>query len=96
MIEDQYRFLTVDEVLELHDLQIQRYGGSSGVRDKGLLESAVAMPQASFGGKYMHEGLFQMAAAYAFHIAENQPFIDGNKRTALAAALFSWTGMMLN
>lgn len=87
MSENEYRFLTVDEVLELHDLQIKRYGGSSGIRDRGLLESAVGMPQASFGGAYMHNGHFEMAAAYAFHIAENQPFVDGNKRTALASAL---------
>lgn len=87
MNESEFRFLSIDDVLVLHELQIERYGGSSGIRDRGLLESAVAMPQASFGGAYMHTGLFEMAAAYAFHIAENQPFVDGNKRTALAAAL---------
>jgi death-on-curing protein len=85
--EGEFRFLEVDEVLALHEMQIERYGGSSGIRDRGLLESAVSMPQASFGGVFMHKDLFEMAAAYAFHIAENQPFIDGNKRTALAAAL---------
>lgn len=52
-----------------------------------LLESAVMMPQTSFGGEYLHQDLFEMAAAYAFHIAENQPFLDGNKRTALVSAL---------
>ncbi len=57
------------------------------MRDQTLLESAVAMPQAGFGGQFVHESLFIMAAAYAFHIAENQPFVDGNKRTALVAAL---------
>ncbi|HWU44872.1 MAG TPA: type II toxin-antitoxin system death-on-curing family toxin [Bdellovibrio sp.] len=80
-------FLTVDEVLLLHDLQLERYGGAVGVRERSLLESAVNMPQASFGGDYVHDGLYEMAAAYAFHIAENQPFVDGNKRTALASAL---------
>jgi len=73
-----FRFLTVEEVLVLHEMQIERYGGSRGIRDRGLLESAVAMPQASFGGEYVHATLHEMAAAYAFHIAENQPFIDGN------------------
>jgi len=85
--ESEIRFLSLDDVLALHDMQIERYGGSPGIRDRGLLESAVAMPQASFGGVFVHQGLYEMAAAYAFHIAENQPFIDGNKRTALAAAL---------
>lgn len=80
-------FLTVDEVLLLHDLQLERYGGASGIRERSLLESAVSMPQASFGGDYVHNGFYEMAAAYAFHIAENQPFVDGNKRTALSSAL---------
>lgn len=57
------------------------------MRNMGGLESAVSTPMASFGGAFLHEGLFEMAAAYAFHIAENQPFVDGNKRTALNAAL---------
>lgn len=80
-------FLTVEEVLLIHDEQIEVYGGIYGIRDKSLLESAVMMPQASFGGEYLHSGLFEMSAAYAFHIAENQPFLDGNKRTALVSAL---------
>jgi death on curing protein len=80
-------FLTVDEVIDLHDQQLARYGGGTGLRDRAALESAVATPQASFGGTFLHEDLFHMAAAYAFHIAENQPFVDGNKRTGLLAAL---------
>ena len=80
-------FLTVEDVLQIHDEQLSAYGGATGIRDQGLLESAVAMPQASFGGAYLHEDLPHMAAAYAFHIAQNQPFLDGNKRTGLVAAL---------
>lgn len=80
-------FLTIDDILILHELQLERYGGAVGIRDRSLLESAIHMPQASFGGAFMHTNIFEMAAAYAFHIAENQPFVDGNKRTALAAAL---------
>lgn len=80
-------FLSVADVLEIHEEQILAYGGIRGIRDNGLLESAVMMPQASFGGEFLHNGLFEMAAAYAFHIAENQPFLDGNKRTALVACL---------
>lgn len=80
-------FLSLDEVLEIHRDQIERYGGSPGVRDLGLLQSALAMPQATFGGQYLHADLFEMAAAYLFHIAQNHPFLDGNKRCGAAAAL---------
>ena len=80
-------FLTVEDVLQIHDEQLTAYGGAPGIRDLSLLESAVAVPQASFGEAYLHEDLAHMAAAYAFHIAQNQPFLDGNKRTGLVAAL---------
>jgi len=92
------QFLALEDVLELHDMQLEHYGGAVGIRDHGLLESAVSMPQASFDGEFVHRGLFEMAAAYAFHIAENQPFTDGNKRTALAAALvfLDWHGVEVN
>ena len=81
------RFLGLDEVLGLHADQIARYGGTDGVRDLGLLESAVAVPEASFGSDYLHATLPEMAAAYLFHLAQNHAFIDGNKRVA-AAAMF--------
>ncbi|MBX3289843.1 MAG: type II toxin-antitoxin system death-on-curing family toxin [Acidobacteria bacterium] len=80
-------FLTLADVLKIHNKQLDAHGGIHGIRDEGLLESAVMTPQASFGGEYLHSDIFEMAAAYAFHIAENQPFLDGNKRTALVAAL---------
>ena len=80
-------FLDVEDVLLIHEEQLARYGGAAGVRDAGLLESGVAVPRASAGGEFAHEDLFAMAAAYAFHIAQNQPFLDGNKRTGLLAAL---------
>jgi death-on-curing protein len=80
-------FLDVEDVLLIHEEELPRYGGSPGIRDRGLLESAVAMPRATAGGEFAHEDLFAMAAAYAFHIAQNQPFVDGNKRTGLLAAL---------
>ena len=79
-------FLTVEVVLALHQRQLGRFGGGAGLRDRGLLESAVAQPEASFGGAYAHEGLFAMAAAYLFHIVSNHPFVDGNKRAGLLAA----------
>jgi death on curing protein len=80
-------FLTLDEILSLHEDQIRRHGGSGGVRDIGLLQSAIGTVMATFGGSFLHETLFEMAAAYLFHISRNHPFIDGNKRTAIAAAL---------
>ena len=94
----EFRFLSLDDVLELHEMQLDSYGGATGIRDQGLLESAVMMPQASFGGEFVHKDIFVMAAAYAFHIAENQPFVDGNKRTALASALvfLDWHDIEIN
>lgn len=86
-MNDGPEFLSVAQVLAIHALQIKRYGGAAGVRDRALLESAVAAPQATFDGEFLHAGLFDMAAAYAFHISQNQPFIDGNKRTGLLVAL---------
>lgn len=80
-------FLTIAEVIEIHRDQIQRYGGRPGIRDVGLLESSVAMPQAAMGGEYLHGDLFEMAAAYLFHIVKNHPFVDGNKRTGAVVAL---------
>jgi len=79
-------FLELPDVLMVHADQIQRYGGETGVRDLGLLESAVAQPRAAFGGEYLHQDLFGMAAAYLFHIVCNHPFVDGNKRVGLVAA----------
>ena len=80
-------FLSFAEVLEIQRVQAENYGGDFALRDRGLLESALAMPESSFGGEFLHSTFFAMAAAYAYHIAENQPFVDGNKRTGLAAAL---------
>lgn len=80
-------FLTLAEVIDIHSNQIELYGGQNGVRDMGLLQSALAQPEASFAGQWLHEDIFLMAAAYAFHICQNHPFFDGNKRTALASAL---------
>src|SRR5438128_5492953 len=80
-------FLTLDEVLAIHRDQIARYGGAPGIHDPGLLQSALAQPEAMFGGQFLHADLFEMAAAYLFHVASNHPFIDGNKRVGLEAGL---------
>jgi len=84
---DEPEFLDVEEVLEIHTTQLELFGGAAGVRERGLLESAVAQPQMSFGGELAHQGLFAMAAAYLFHIVRNHPFVDGNKRAGLLSAL---------
>ena len=82
-------FLSVEDVIEIHADQIQRYGGGLGIRDVELLHSALGMPEAGFGDQYLHAGLVEMAAAYLYHIVQNHPFIDGNKRTgAMAAFVF--------
>lgn len=79
------RFLDKGTLLIFHEDQLRQYGGKSGIRDMGLLESALAQPEASFGGDYVHQDVFHMAAAYGYHICQNHPFFDGNKRTALIA-----------
>lgn len=80
-------FLGLDEVLEIHRDQIRRYGGLTGVRDFGLLQSAISMPCATFEGAYLHQSLLEMASAYLFHLVQNHPFYDGNKRTGAVAAM---------
>jgi death on curing protein len=80
-------FLQIEDVLYIHQNQIDLYGGEHGVRDASLLDSAIAQPQASFGGNYLHNDAYAMAAAYLYHIVQNHPFIDGNKRTGAVAAL---------
>ena len=80
-------FLDTEDVLELHTLQLARYGGADGVRDRGLLESALAQAQATFDGEFVHPDLFAMAAAYLFHVVQNHPFVDGNKRTGFVVGV---------
>ena len=79
------KFLDKETLLAFHEDQVETYGGKKGIRDEGLLESALAQPEASFGGEYVHKTIYEMAAAYGFHICQNHPFYDGNKRTALIA-----------
>src|SRR5947209_782136 len=87
------RFLPDGIVMAIHSDQIRLYGGSYGVRDSLVLDSALHMPQAQFDGKFLHTTVFQMAAAYGFHLSQNHPFIDGNKRTA-GMAMFTF--LLLN
>jgi death-on-curing protein len=87
------RFLPDAIVVAIHDDQIRLYGGSYGIRDAGGLASALAMPKAQFAGQHLHADRFAMAAAYGFHLSENQPFVDGNKRTA---GMATFTFLKLN
>jgi death-on-curing protein len=79
--------LTVDIVEEIHAEAIRQFGGLDGVRDRSLLESAVAAPQATFGGESVFKDIVEVAAAYLFYLCRNHPFLDGNKRAALGACV---------
>lgn len=76
------KFVPIDIILVLHEDLLRKYGGSGGIRDRNLLESAIGQPRPAFAGKHLHKTLFDKAAAYGFHIARNHPFVDGNKRIA--------------
>jgi len=80
-------YLTAEAVKAIHDEVLSAHGGSSGLRDTALLESAVAAPQATYGGQPLLKEVVEIAAAYLFYLCSNHPFVDGNKRTALAACL---------
>lgn len=92
------RFLSIKLVLALHQDQINTFGGSSGIREIGLLDSALKMPPQTFGGELLHSTIYEQAAAYLFHISRNHPFIDGNKRTACDAmqTFLELNGYVLN
>jgi len=87
------RFLPEAVVMAIHDDQIRLYGGAYGVRDMSALDAALHMPQAQFGGEFLHTTIFEMAAAYGFHLCQNHPFLDGNKR---AAGMAMFTFLQLN
>jgi len=78
------RFIPEELVLTIHADLLNRYGGLSGVRDRHLLDSALAQPRMTAGGKFPHRTVFHKAAAYGFHVTKNHPFVDGNKRVAFA------------
>lgn len=83
----QIVYLTLEEVLLLHEISIKEFGGSRGVRDMGLFESAVMQPQQSFGGNDLYPSLWDKASILAYALCKNHPFVDGNKRTAALAML---------
>ncbi len=79
-------FLSLTEVLAIHQDQVTRYGGAAGIRDIELLKSALGLPPATYGGQFLHTDIYEMAAAYLFHLVKNHPFVDGNKRVGAVAA----------
>lgn len=87
MKKDKIEFLTMAEAVEIHKNQIELYGGESGIRDYNLLNSAIYFPQSTFDSRFLYDNLYDMAAAYIYHIYQNHPFVDGNKRTALVCGL---------
>ena len=84
---DEPLFRTLHEVLQIHGYQIEHFGGNPDILDEGLLESAIHQPCVMFGGRFLHEDLASMAAAYLFHIVQSHAFADGNKRTGVHAAI---------
>lgn len=80
-------FLSVNDIIAIHNVQIKRYGGLAGIRDLKLLESACFSVQASWDGKFLHSDIASMAGAYAYGIIKNHPFLDGNKRTGILSSL---------
>jgi len=87
MKNNDIEFLTLAEIIEIHRNQINNYGGEEGIRDISLLSSAIAIPKSTFDGEYLYTDTFEMAAAYIYHICQNHPFVDGNKRVALVSGL---------
>ncbi|MCK4623959.1 MAG: type II toxin-antitoxin system death-on-curing family toxin [Phycisphaerae bacterium] len=87
MEEKEYIFLTVEQVIALNLRAIRKDGGVHGVLNRNLLLSATAMPRVTFDGRYLHESVAAMAGAYLFHVCQAHAFCDGNKRTAVLAAV---------
>jgi death on curing protein len=78
-------YLTVEQVIFIHNRSVEKFGGAYGIRDKGLVESAIALPMASFGGRDLYRDIYSKVAALGHSILFNHPFIDGNKRTAFTS-----------
>lgn len=80
-------FVSQDAVLAIHSYLIERFGGTLGLRDEGLLDSALSQPQQTFFGELLHSTIYEQAAAYLYHLAKNHAFVDGNKRVTLATTI---------
>jgi len=86
-MDQDISYLTLEQILVIHENQIDNYGGSHGLRDLALLESAVFRPQSTFSGEDLYPTIFDKAAALIHSLIQNHPFIDGNKRTATASTI---------
>ena len=86
MTTKKIKFLTNTQVLFIHDRLVKKFGGAFGIRDLGLIKSAVARPQATFDRKYLYNSIFDKAATLLQSLLKNHPFVDGNKRTALSSS----------
>lgn len=93
-----FYFLTLKDVLNIHQQLINNHGGHPGIRDIKLLDSALNYPKATFNQEYVHRDIYHMAAAYVFGIIKNHPFIDGNKRTGfvVVVSFLAYNGIGLN
>lgn len=81
------KFLSIEKVIAIHEAVVSNYGGLPGIRDIGLLSSAIEMPKSTMFGEYLHPEIWDKAAAYLYHVVCNHPFLDGNKRTGMMCAL---------
>ena len=81
------KFLTRKQIEGFHKAALADHGGSGGLRDEGMLKAAIAMPQATFGGELLHPTIAEASAAYLYHLCQNHPFVDGNKRVAVLSAV---------
>ena len=86
-LNDDIRFLTENEVMEIHNSCIELFGGKGGIRDRNLFESAIYQPQQTFDGKFLYENIYEMAAMYLLSFAKDHVFFDGNKRTAIKTCM---------
>ena len=86
-MKQNIRFISLEEIINIHNDQISIFGGVSGLRQNNLLESAIESVKTTFYKKYLYKNIVEMGAAYAFHIIKNHPFVDGNKRTGMIAML---------
>lgn len=81
------KFLTLNQIILIHDKLVNLYGGAQGLKDINLLKSAIAQPQATFDGNFLHPSIGEMAVAYAYHLIKKHAFLDGNKRTGIFSAI---------
>lgn len=88
LTDQEIHFLTLEELVEIHHNQVGRMGGQMGLRHEGVLRACLATPANKIGGRYAHQDIYEMAAAYLFHITDQRPFLRGNQKVAVLACLY--------